>query len=166
MLENRELECVGEVNAESVYSLTGQLRHLQRVDPAAEITIYINSPGGEAESGLALYDVIRGLSCPVRTVCVGTAASTAAVLFAAGSRREILPHGKVMLQALRLTGGIGYVQDISKELQKTREEIGSILAECTGKTLREICKRTAKDTCFSAEEAVKFGLADRVITQI
>jgi len=170
MLENREIECVGEISAASVYALTRQLRHLQRMDPAAEITLYINSPGGEVQSGLALYDVMRGLSCPIRTVCLGAAASMAAVLFAAGGQRDILPHGKIMIHDPLLSDGVGgsalRVQDISKRLLKTREETCSILAECTGKSLREIYKYTAKDTYFSAEEAVKFGLADRVITKV
>ncbi len=170
MLEDWEIECVGVLNAGSVYSLTRQLRHLQRKDPAAEITIYINSPGGEVESGLALYDVMQGLSCPIRTVCLGTAASMAAVIFAAGGQRDILPHGKVMIHDPLLSDGVGgsalRVQDISKRLLKTREELCSILSKHTGKSLRVIYKRTAKDTYFSAEEAVKFGLADRIITKV
>lgn len=169
MLKNREVECVGEINAQSSYSLIQQLRHLQREDPGAEITMYINSPGGEVESGLALYDVMQGLSCPVRTVCIGTAASMAAVLFSSGSQREILPHGRVMIHDPLITGGVGgsalRIQDLSKDLLKARKTICGILAEKTEKNLREIYKHTAKDTWFSAEEAVKFGLADRITTQ-
>jgi len=170
MLEHREVECAGEINSESVYSLIRQLRHLQREDRTKEITMLINSPGGEVKSGLALYDVMEGLSCPIRTVCVGTAASMAAVLFAAGNRREILPHGKVMIHDPLIDSGAGgsalHVEEVSKRLLKTRQEICSILAERTGKTLKEIYKRTAKDTWFHAEEAVQFGLADRIITEI
>ena len=84
MLRRRELECVGEINAETVYSLCRQLRHLQHEDPDGEITLFINSPGGEVSSGLALYDVMKAVTCPIRTVCMGTAASMGAVLFAAG----------------------------------------------------------------------------------
>ena len=170
MLKNREIECVGEINAESVYALNRQLRYLQRQDPEAEITMYINSPGGEVTSGLALYDVMRAVSCPIRTVCLGTAASMAAVLFAAGDRRDILPHGQVMIHDPLLSGGVGgsalHVQEISRNLLKSREAVCAILAEHTGKTLREIYKKTAKDTYFGAEEAVAFGLADRVIDRI
>lgn len=170
MLKNREIECVGEIDAESVYSLTRQLRHLQREAPAAEITMYINSPGGEVNSGLALYDVMKAVSCPIRTVCMGTAASMGAVLFAAGDRREILPHGKVMIHDPLIPSGVGgsalHIQDVSKDLLKTRETLCGILAERTGKSLKEIYKKTAKDAWFSAEEAVKFGLADRVIHEI
>ena len=167
MLSRRELECVGEINADSVYSLSRQLRHLQQEDPDAEITMYINSPGGEVSSGMALYDVMQGISCPVRTVCLGTAASMAAVLFAAGDMREILPHGRVMIHDPLIPGGIGgsalQVERTSQNLLKTREDICSVLAKACGKTLEEIYAKTATDSWFDAQEAVDFGLADRVI---
>ena len=158
MLQNREVECVGEITDESVYSLCRQLRYLHRLDPKKEITMFINSPGGSVTDGLALYDVMKGIACPVRTVCLGTAASMAAVLFASGAQREILPHGKVMI-ALQL-------METSKSLMATREHLASILSEHTGHSLEEIYEKTARDTYFDAEEAVAFGLADRVITQI
>lgn len=170
MLTHREIECVGEINAESVYSLIRQLRHLQRENPDEEITMYINSPGGEVRSGLAVYDVMRAISCPIRTVCMGTAASMGAVLFAAGDQRDILPHGKVMIHDPLISGGVGgsalHVQEVSKDLLKTREILCGILAQRTGRSRREIYKKTAKDTWFTAEEAVAFGLADQVIEQM
>lgn len=170
MLKNREVECVGEINSQSVYSLSRQLRFLQREDPEAEITMYISSPGGEVSSGLALFDVMKAVSCPIRTVCMGTAASMGAVLFAAGDKRDILPHGKVMIHDPLISGGMGgsalQVQDISRNLLKSREDICKILAECTGRPLKEVYKKTAKDTYFDAEEAVAFGLADRIIHEI
>lgn len=170
MLKDREVECTGEINSESVYALCRQLRYLQREDPAKEITMYINSPGGEIASGLALYDVMQGLSCPIRTVCMGTAASMGALLFAAGKRRDILPHGRVMIHDPLISNGLGgnalQVQEISRNLLKTREETCGILARHTGKTLEEIYERTAKDTWFNAEEAVRFGLADNIIQHV
>ena len=107
MLARREVECVTEITPDSAYSLIRQLRWLEREDPAGEITLLINSPGGSVNSGLAVYDVMRSLSCPVRTVCGGMAASMAAIRFAAGSRREILPHGTVMIHDPLLSGGAG-----------------------------------------------------------
>lgn len=170
MLKNREIECFGEITSELVCSLARQLRHLQREDPSAEIIMYINSPGGEVRSGLLLYDVMGGLSCPIRTVCMGAAASMGAVLFAAGSQRDILPHGKVMIHDPLLPSGAGgsalKVQETSRDLMKTRETMCGILAERTGKTLKEIYKKTGNDTWFTAEEAVAFGLADRIIHNI
>ncbi len=170
MLSHREVECVGEINAQAVYSLCRQLRYLERRDPEAEITMYINSPGGEVNSGLALYDVMQGLSCPVRTVCVGQTASMGAVLFAAGTKRDILPHGKVMIHDPLIPGGVGgsalAVQDISKSLLRTRETICEILARHTGKSRKEIYRKTAKDTWFDARQAVDFGLADRIVDKL
>lgn len=107
MLSKREVECVGEITPESAYSIARQLRWLERENPSAEITLLISSPGGDVHSGLALYDVMRSLSCPIRTVCMGTAASMAAILFAAGSRREILPHGRVMIHDPLISNGSG-----------------------------------------------------------
>lgn len=169
MLKSREIECVGEINPETVYELTRQLRFLQREDPAAEITMYINSPGGEVNSGLALYDAMQAVSCPIRTVCMGSAASMGAVIFAAGDMREIFPHGRVMIHDPLIRGGVGgsalQLQSVSKDLLKTREVLCTILAERTGRSQKEIYKKTAKDTWFDAQEAVKFGLADRVVTK-
>ena len=169
MLKSREIECVGEINPETVYELTRQLRFLQREDPAAEITMYINSPGGEVNSGLALYDAMQAVSCPIRTVCMGSAASMGAVIFAAGDMREIFPHGRVMIHDPLIRGGVGgsalQLQSVSKDLLKTREVLCTILAERTGRSQKEIYKKTAKDTWFVAQEAVKFGLADRVVTK-
>ena len=128
--------------------------------------MFINSPGGEVDSGLALYDVMKGISCPIRTVCLGIAASMGALLFTAGDKREILPHGRVMIHdpLISSTGGSAlHLQEVSRNLLKTREELCSILARHTGRTLKEIYKKTAQDTWFSAEEAVAFGLADRII---
>lgn len=170
MLRRREVECVGEINAQSVYSLCRQLRYLQQQDPDAGITMYINSPGGEVTSGLALYDVMQAVSCPIRTVCMGHAASMGAVLFAAGKERDILPHGRVMIHDPLISGGLGgsalAIQDISKDLLKTRETLCGILARHTGRSLKEIYRKTAKDAWFDAQEAVAFGLADRVTDKI
>lgn len=170
MLSRREVECVGEITAESAYSLSRQLRWLEREDGQAEITMLINSPGGDVNSGLALYDVMKGISCPIRTVCVGTAASMAAILFATGTRREILPHGRVMIHDPLIPTGSGgsalQVQAVSARLLKSRRELCTILAQCTGKSLQKIYRKTCKDTYFDAEEAVAFGLADRVTDKI
>ena len=170
MLTRREIECVGEITPDTAYSLTRQLRWLEQEDPAAEITMFINSPGGDVSSGLALYDVMKSLSCPVRTVCLGTAASMAAILFAAGTHRDILPHGRVMIHDPLISGGIGgsalQVQNVSNRLLKSRKELCGILAECTGRPLQQIYRKTGKDTFFDADEAVSFGLADRVIHKI
>ena len=171
MLMHREVECVGPIDEDSVNSLILQLRYLERQDSDREITIYINSPGGEISSGLALYDIMRACRCPIRTVCMGMAASMGAVLFAAGDNREMLEHSRVMIHDPLIAGnGIKgsavYLDSQVKDLMNTREIIAGILAEHTHRTKEEILEYTARDTYFYAEEAIEFGLADRIITQL
>ena len=169
MLQRRELECTGTIDSHSVYDLCRQLRYLQQEDPDGEITIYINSPGGEVDSGLALYDVMKGISCPIRTVCLGIAASMGAIIFTAGNKREILPHGRVMIHdpLITSTGGSAlHLQEISRNLMETRRGICEILARHTGQSIEEIYEKTKQDSWFNAEEAVAFGLADRIIDTV
>ena len=170
MLSHREIQCVGEINADSVYSLIMQLQHLYREDPEAEITMYINSPGGEVNSGLALYDIMQAIKAPIRTVCVGMAASMASILFTAGDRREILPHAAVMIHDPLIPGGVGgsalRIRSLSDDLMRTRTLIAEILAKHTGKSVEEIYEKTATDTFFYGEDAVAYGLADNVITSL
>ena len=170
MLQYREIECVGEINMETVYSLIQQLRYLQRVSPDKEITLFINSPGGEVSSGLALYDVMQAVKCPIRTVCVGMAASMGAVLFAAGDKREMLPHARIMIHDPLISGGLAVsalsIQSRSLDLMKTRETTAKILAKHTGKTLKEVNKATSFDNYMNAEESVAFGLCDKVVSEI
>ena len=170
MLQRREIECLGEITPEAVNGLILQLRYLQREDPEAEITLYINSPGGEVASGLALYDVIAALRCPLRTICVGTAASMAALIFAAGKRREMLSHARLMIHDPLIAGGIGgsalHIDSVSRDLMRTRQTMAELLAKHSGHTLEEVYEKTAKDTYFDAEEAVAWGLADRVAHEI
>ena len=170
MLQRREIECLGEITPDTVNGLILQMRYLQQEDPETEITLYINSPGGEVASGLALYDVMQAVRCPVRTVCVGTAASMAALIFAAGKRREMLPHARLMIHDPLIAGGIGgsalHIDSVSRDLMRTRETTAQLLAKHSGHTLEEVYEKTAKDTYFEAEEAVAWGLADCVAHEI
>ncbi len=171
MLMHREVECVGVINEDSVNSLILQLRYLERLDPDEEITIYINSPGGEVSSGLALYDVMKAIRCPIRTVCVGLAASMGAILFAAGDQREMLAHSRVMIHdpliaGSGIKGSAAYLDAQVKDLMNTRAIIAEILAAHTHRTVEEVLEKTAKDTFFYSEEAVAFGLADKIVTRL
>lgn len=170
LFKKREIQCIGEITDELVYSLILQLRYLQADNPKEEIVIHINSPGGEVASGLALYDVMKAISCPVRTVCEGTAASMAAILFLSEDKREMLPHAKVMIHDPLIHGNIGgnalQIERISRNLLKAREIIGTIIAEHIGKTLDEVYEKTAADSYFDAEECIKWGLADGIVTEI
>ncbi len=167
MLRNREVECVGVIDAQMLNSIARQLRFLARESATEPITLFVNSDGGEVNSGLAIYDVMKAIPCPIRTVCVGRAASMGAVLFASGDQRDILPHGSVLIHDPLIPGGIGgsalQIQEISEDLLRVRHMLAEILARQTGRSLEEIFAKTARDTIFTADEAVEFGLADRVI---
>ena len=170
MFQRREVWLTGEINSEVADAVISQILHLDAEDPDAEITLYIDSPGGSVTAGLSIYDVMQAVSADIHTVCVGTATSMAAVLFASGDRREILRHGEVMVHDPLVSGGISgsalAVQDKSDRLMAKRKVLCGILAQHTGKTLKQIYKVTAKDTYFGAEEAVAFGLADAVIEKL
>ena len=170
MFQRREIECVGEITEESVYSLILQLRYLASENPDAAITMFINSPGGSVTSGLALYDVMQVIRCPVRTVCTGIAASMAALLFISGSSRDMLPHARVMVHDPLIPGGIGgtalKIDALAKDLMQVRETTAAIIAAHTGKTLDEVYAKTATDSYFNAGEAVAWGLADRIIHEL
>ena len=170
MFQRREIWLTGEITSEVADAVISQILHLDAEAPDAEITLYIDSPGGSVTAGLSIYDVMQAVSADIHTVCVGTAASMAAVLFAAGDRREILRHGEVMIHDPLVSGGISgsalAVQDKSDRLMAKRKVLSGILAQHTGKNIKQIYKVTAKDTYFGAEEAVAFGLADAVIEKM
>lgn len=170
LFQKREIECLGEIIPETVHSLILQLRYLQKEDPEKEITMYIDSPGGNIASGLALYDVMAAIKCPIRTVCVGTAASMGAILFICGNQRDMLPHSKVMIHdpliAGNLSGNALKIDSVAKSLMETREMMGRIISEHTKRPLEEVFAKTATDSYFNAKEAIEFGLADRVISEI
>ena len=170
MFQRREVWLTGEITSEVADAVIAQILHLDAEDPDAEITMYIDSPGGSVTAGLSIYDVMQAVSADIHTVCIGTAASMAAVLFAAGDRREILRHGEVMIHDPLVSGGISgsalTIQDKSDRLMAKRKVLSGILAEHTGKNIKQIYKVTAKDTYFGAEEAVQYGLADAVIEKL
>ncbi len=167
LFRSREIYCTGEIDAEAANSIIVQLHFLSMEDHRAGITMYINSPGGEADSGLAIYDTMMTISAPIRTVCVGMAASMAAVLFAAGEQREMLEHSRIMIHD-PLIAGSG-VQGSALKIDQTARNImrlrgiqAEILAKHTGHTVEEIYAKTATDSYFDAEEAVAWGLADSI----
>ncbi len=171
MLASRELELSGPVDSESVAVIIRGILYLQKVDATAPITLFINSPGGEVSSGLALYDVMQAASCPIRTVCLGLAASMAALLFIAGDTRDMLPHSRVMIHD-PLIGGAGVggsalsVKARADDLMRIRDITAQVIAEHTGMPLERVFELTARDTYFEAEEAVAAHLADRVIREL
>lgn len=170
LCDSREIFMTEEVNAESCDRLITQLMYLSRNEPEKEITVYINSPGGSVTDGLAVYDVMSLIDTPIRTVCMGTCASMGAILFLAGSRRQMMEHGRIMVHDPAFGGDhcIGgkkphQIQSELDDLNRCRESLAQIISDRTGKSLEEIYKVTINDTYFSAEEAVEFGLATDII---
>ena len=169
LLSRREIFLTEEVNPETSNELIKQLMYLERQDSGKEITLYINSPGGEVISGLAVYDLISLMKSPVRTVCTGTAASMGAILFLAGEKREMLPHTRLMIHDPSFSGssiGGKKSHELRHELEKldeVREALAKIIAEKTGRPLEEIYDVTSDDTFYSAEEAIAFGLATGIM---
>jgi ATP-dependent Clp protease, protease subunit len=144
-----------------------QLLFLQSDDPKADVHIYINSPGGSISAGLAIYDTMQFVNCPVATYCVGQAASMGAVLLAAGTagKRKALPNSRIMIHQ-PLAGAEGTAEDIiihAKEFIKVKERLNRILIKHTGHALEKIEQDTDRDRFMSAEEALEYGLIDHVI---
>lgn len=166
----REVECAGEITPELAHSIVMQLRWLQKDAPGKEITMYVHSCGGSVTAGLAVYDMMQAAGCPVRTVCLGLAASMGAVIFAGGASRDILPHARVMLHDPLAVGDRAasalQIQREAEDIMKVRETLCGILARHTGRDISEIYGRTAADCYFNAREAVEFGLADRIVGKI
>jgi ATP-dependent Clp protease protease subunit len=144
-----------------------QMIHLESDDQAKDIQLYINSPGGLVSAGLAVYDTMQYMRCDVATICIGQAASMAAVLLAAGAKgkRYALPNSRVLIH--QPLGGLqGQVADIeigAKEMLRTRAQLDRILAKHTGQTIAKIHADTDRDNIMTAEEAAKYGLVDKVM---
>jgi len=144
-----------------------QLLFLESEDPKKEISIYINSPGGSVTAGMAIYDTMQFISCPVATLCMGNAASMGAILLAAGAKgmRYALPNARIMIH--QPSGGFqGQVTDIdihAREILRMREKLNQILANHTGMDIDKIRDDTERDYFMSSEEAVSYGLIDKVI---
>ncbi len=149
--------------------IVAQLLYLEAEDAEKDVILYMNSPGGSVTAGLAIYDAMQYIRCPVQTVCVGQCASMAAVLLAAGTKgkRHILPHSRVMIHQPH--GGAGGTSaDIeiqAKEIMKLKRRLNELLAKHTGKPLEVVEKDTDRDYFMSAEEAIAYGLVDKSVSR-
>lgn len=167
LLENRIVFLIGEINQGSAARVMMQMLYLENQKRGQDINFYINSPGGAVDDTLALYDTMRFMSSPVATYCLGRAYSGAALLLTAGAkgRRYMLPHAKVMIH--QPYGGItGQAEDIriqAEQIIKTKAELNKIISQCTGQAIENVQRDSERDKYFSAEEAVKYGLADEVL---
>lgn len=169
LLENRVVFLIGEINQGSAARVMMQMLYLENQKRGQEINFYINSPGGAVDDTLALYDTMRFMSSPVSTYCLGRAYSGAALLLTAGAKgkRFMLPHAKVMIH--QPYGGIGgQAEDIkiqAEQIIKAKAELIRIIAKHTGQAEENIRRDSERDKYFSAEEAVRYGLADEVLTE-
>lgn len=169
LLKERIIFLGTEINDTVSNLVIAQLLFLQSEDADKDISIYINSPGGVVTAGMAIYDTMRFLKCPITTYCMGQAASMAAVLLAAGEKgkRFALPNSRIMIHQ-PLGGAQGQATDIgiqAKEILRMKQRLNEILAEHTGQTVDVIEKDTDRDNFMSATEAVKYGLVDEVISK-
>ena len=161
---------IGEAIEENLANTTvAQLLFLESEDPEKDIFLYINSPGGVVSAGLAIYDTMQYVKCPVSTICIGQAASMGAVLLAGGTKgkRIALPNARIMIHQ-PLGGMQGQASDIeihAKEILHLKERLNDILTVHTGQKREKIANDTERDFFMSAEEAVSYGLIDKVISQ-
>ncbi len=171
LLNDRIIVLSDEVNDTTASLVVAQLLYLESQDPEKDICLYINSPGGSITAGMAIYDTMQYIKPDVSTMCVGMAASMGAVLLAGGAKgkRYALPHSEVMIHQPLIGGGLsGQCTDIkihSDHMVKTREKLNKILAHDTGKSLEQIALDTERDNYMTAEEAVEYGLIDKVMTR-
>ena len=169
-LMNRNIFILGEINSNMANRVLSELMYLSEEN--APINIFINSPGGEVNAGLMIYDLIQDAKMPINMICTGIAASMAAILLAGGQkgRRFILPHSKVMIHEPLISGGLGgsatSIKNISESIMETRTICNGILSKHTGKTVEEIDKAIAFDNYMNAQETIAFGICDKIVSGI
>ncbi len=169
LLNDRIILLHDEVNHATASVVMAQLLYLEGQDPDKDIYLYIHSPGGSVHDGLAIYDTMQYIKCDVSTICMGMAASMGAFLLSAGAKgkRIALPNSEIMIHQPLIAGGglSGQVTDIqirANSLLRTKERLNRILCENTGKDYETICRDTERDNFMTAEEALAYGLIDKV----
>jgi ATP-dependent Clp protease protease subunit len=167
LLSDRVIFLTGEINDDMADVIIAQLFYLESLDSKKDIYLYINSPGGVVTAGLAIYDTMQYISCDVATICLGQAASMGAILLAAGARtkRMALPNARIMIHQ-PLGGAQGQASDVeiqAKEMVRMKLRLNEILVEHTGQPMDVIKKDTDRDFFLTADDAVEYGLIDKVI---
>ena len=168
LLNDRVIFLSDEVNDTTASLVVAQMLFLEAQDPDKDISFYINSPGGSVSAGMAIYDTMNFIKCDVSTICIGMAASMGAFLLSAGTKgkRFALPHSEIMIHQ-PLGGARGQATDIeiqAKQILRIKETLNKILAQNTGKPLEVIEKDTDRDNYMTAEEALNYGLIDKILT--
>lgn len=170
LLNDRIIMLSDQVANDSASVIIAQLLYLESQDPEKDIQLYINSPGGVVSSGLAIYDTMNYIKCDVSTICMGMAASMGAFLLAAGAKgkRLALPNSDIMIHQPAISGGgiQGPATDVkimSDQMQKNKMRLNKAFAKHTGKSLEEVTRDTERDYYMTSEEALEYGLIDKVI---
>ena len=169
LLSARIILLTGVINDDVADNVVSQLLYLESDDPGKDIYFYLNSPGGAVTSGLAIYDTMQYISCDVATICLGQAASMAAVLLAGGTKgkRMAFPNARMMIHQ-PLGGAEGQASDMEiqvKEMSRIKKRLNEMLVHHTGQPLKVIERDTDRDFYLTAEEAVQYGLVDQIIAQ-
>ena len=170
LLKERIIFLVGPVDDHTANLVVAQLLFLESENPDKDIYFYINSPGGSVTAGMSIYDTMKFIKPDVQTLCLGQAASMGAFLLSAGTKgkRFALPNSRIMIHQPLISGGLGgQASDIeihARELLKLKEKLTKILADHTGKSIEEVERDTDRDNFMSAQEAMEYGLIDKVIT--
>jgi ATP-dependent Clp protease protease subunit len=168
LLKDRIIFLGSAIDDDLANVVVAQLLFLESEDPDKDVMMYVNSPGGEVSAGLAIYDTMQCLRCPVATICVGQAASMASFLLAAGAKgkRQALPHARIMIHQ-PLAGMRGQASDIeihAREILHTRDTINALYARHTGQPVERIKRDTERDNFMSPEEAKDYGLIDQLLS--
>ena len=167
LLNDRIIFLSDEVNDATASLVVAQMLFLEAQDPTKDISFYINSPGGSVTAGMAIYDTMQYIKCDVSTICIGMAASMGAFLLSAGTKgkRIALPHSEIMIHQ-PLGGAQGQASDIkirAELILRTRDMLNKILSENTGKSIKQIEKDTDRDYFMTAQEALEYGIIDRIL---
>jgi ATP-dependent Clp protease protease subunit len=171
-LQQRKIFLWGPVTDESAKDVCERLLYLETADPGKDITFYLNSPGGSITAGMAIFDLMRLIKSPITVVVTGMAASMGSILLcgAAKGRRFLFPHARVLIHQPLISGRfIGPATDINiqaQEMEKLRAELSQILADASGQSMEKIGQDSDRDFYLNAQEAIAYGLADRIITEI
>lgn len=168
LMGSRRIFIDGDIDEKMACEFTKKVIYLNEEDRTKAIDVFINSRGGEINSGMLIYDVIQSSIAPIRIFCIGKAYSMAAILFASGNHgRYILPNGEVMIHepllGSQVSGSSSSIKSISDSLLETKDKMNKILAKHTGQKLSDVEKNTGYDHYLTSDEAVKFGIADEVI---
>ena len=168
LLEDRIIFLSGPISSEVANLVIAQLIYLEAKDPSKDIFLYINSPGGSVNDGLAIIDTMNYIKCDVNTICIGSAMSMGALILASGAKdkRYALPNSEIMIHQVLISGGLsGPATDIeiyTKNLLRNKERLNKILSERSGQPYEKVCGDTERDNFMTADQALEYGLIDKI----